>query len=71
MLLRRVVRALTQSLVDALMAAAEAAGGCQHRNEGWPVRNSRTCVDCGRRRAYTLLDPAFHDRWARKTRQAC
>lgn len=66
MLLRRLM-----GLMQGVMDAADAAFGCRHRNESWPVRNSRTCVDCGRRRVYTLLDPAFHDRWARKTRQAC
>jgi hypothetical protein len=29
---------------------------CRHRRESWPQRGFRTCLDCGHRRQYTLLD---------------
>lgn len=40
--------------------------GCPHERESWPIRlpgealAHRSCLDCGRRRPYTLLDPRHH-----------
>ena len=37
---------------------------CRHKNESWPMRlpdeesPHRTCLECGRRRRYNLLDTA-------------
>jgi len=37
---------------------------CRHKNESWPMRlpgedgAHRTCLECGRRQRYNLLDPA-------------
>jgi len=36
---------------------------CRHKNQSWPMRlpgeegPHRTCLECGRRRRYNLLDP--------------
>lgn len=44
---------------------------CRHRHETWPMRNRRTCLDCGRVRAYFLLEKFPRDPLVPKTRQAC
>ena len=37
---------------------------CRHKNQTWPMRlpdeegPHRTCLECGRRQRYNLLDPA-------------
>lgn len=37
---------------------------CRHKNQSWPMRlpgeegSHRTCLECGRRRPYNLLDTA-------------
>ena len=37
---------------------------CRHKNQTWPMRlpgedgSHRTCLECGRRQRYNLLDPA-------------
>ena len=43
---------------------------CPHRNESWPIRGKRECLDCGRVRYDFLLMPIPPDPLRAKTRQA-
>lgn len=60
---------MSNKLVDFILRSVDP---CRHQNESWPMRlpdeewPHRTCLECGRRRRYKLLDPAHgapSERW--------